>query len=372
MAGDARGGGRATLRTIADRAGVHPSTASRVLTGGGRVSESTAARVRAIAEELGYEPDLVARSLRTRRTFAIGMVIPRLSDIVLSLMVEAASDRARETGYQVVTMSTRDRDAEQGVLVEMLLDRRVDGLILATAAMEDPVPDALAARGVPFVLLNRLSGAHPAVTGDDELGGYLATRHLLTQGHIRIGIVAGPPHVSTAVLRLRGFRRAHEEAGLAVDPDLVVHSSFSIEGGEEAGAQLLAPESRPTAVFAVNDFAAIGVMAAARDQRLAIPDDVAVIGYNDVAIAERLPIPLSSVALPLEEMGKFAVDLLLEQLAEKDMRSVLLPPTLHVRTSSTRSGRRIEGLEFPPRPPTPEEDAAALASLREAIAEEPW
>jgi LacI family transcriptional regulator len=327
-------GGRATLRTIAERAGVHPSTASRVLTGAGRVGAATAARVRAIAEEVGYEPDLVARSLRTRRTFAIGMVIPRLTDIVLSLMVEAASDRARETGFQVVTMSTRDRDAEQGALVEMLLDRRVDGLILATAAMQDPVPDALLRRAVPFVLLNRRSGSHPSVTGDDERGGYLATSHLLAQGHTRVGIVAGPPHVSTAALRLAGFHRAHTDAGLAVDPSLVVHSPFSIEGGEEAGARLLASANRPTALFAVNDFAAIGVMAAARDQRLTIPGDLAVVGYNDVPIAARLPIPLSSVALPLEEMGRTAVDVLLEQLAGNEKRSLILPPALHVRMSS--------------------------------------
>lgn len=338
---DGRGTRRATLRTIADRAGVHPSTASRVLRSMPvRVTEATAARIRAVAEELAYEPDIQAQGLRTRRTSAIGIVIPRLTDMVLSLMVEGASERARKCGYQAITMSTRDRDEEQDSLVELLLDRRVDGLILATVHLDDPLPDELARRGVPFVLLNRRSKDHPSVSSDDELGGYLATRHLLDQGHTRIGIVAGPRAVSTAALRLAGFRRAHAEAGLDVDDALVVHSLFDLDSGESATNRLLDLPDPPTAIFAVNDFAAIGAMAVLRDRQLRVPDDVALVGYNGVLIASRLPVSLSTIAIPLEQMGRLAVDALLEQFEGRASESVILTPTLQAGASSLRSTPR--------------------------------
>lgn len=327
--------GRATLRSIAERAGVHPSTASRVLRSApNRVSETTAERIRAIAAELAYEPDVQAQALRTRKTLAIGIVIPRLTDMVLSLMVEAASEQARKRGYQAITMSTRDRDEDQSMLVDLLIDRRVDGIILGTVSMEDPLPDDLLRRGVPFVLLNRRSGAHPSVCGDDELGGYLATAHLLEQGHRRIGLVAGPERVSTSVLRLAGYRRAHEEAGLRVDANLIINSLFGVEAGETAAGQLLDLPDPPSAIFAVNDFAAIGAMGAVGARGLRIPLDIAVVGYNGIPIASRLPVPLSTVALPLEEMGRRAIDALLEQLAGRPSASLVLPPVLQVGASS--------------------------------------
>jgi LacI family transcriptional regulator len=334
MAG--RPSGKATLRTIAEAAGVHPSTASRVLNSdeSARVGDETAERVRRVAAKLGYEPHPWARSLRTNRTLMVGLIIPRLTDVVLAQMFEAAEDRAREHGYQAVTLSTRDRPDEERRLVNLLLDRRVDGLILATSLLEDPLLDELEEQGVPFILMNRCSGAHPAVRGDDELGGYLAAKHLLARGHRRIGFAAGPVRVSTAALRLNGFRRAHREAGVDLDESLIVESSFAVDGGVTAGGKLLGLPEPPTAIFAVNDSTALGVMAAARDLGIRVPEEVALVGYNDSEIAGVLPVPLSSVALPLEEIGRLAVDLLLERIAGQAPRTVVLPPRLKVRASS--------------------------------------
>lgn len=328
--------GVVTIYEIAEAAGVHPSTASRALSPGtkGRISTETADRIRRIATELEYEPHPWARSLRTHRTLTIGVILPRLTDGVLARIGEAAEDRARDHGYIAVTLSTHDHHENQGRLVGLLLDRRVDGLILATAARNDPLVDQLAERQVPFVLLNRRSGHHPSVSADDELGGYLATRHLMGLGHERIGMVAGPQQFSTGALRLKGYRRALKEAGVSPERSLIVPSSFSISGGLEAATSLLGSASRPGAIFCINDSTAIGVMAAARDLGMAVPDDVALVGYNDTDVAPMLQPPLSSVAIPLEEMGRLAVDCLVRQIEGRKPESITLPPRLKIRASS--------------------------------------
>lgn len=325
-----------TIYTIARIAGVHPSTASRALNPRSkqRISSETAERIRQIAAELGYEPHPWARSLRTNRTFTIGVVLPRLTDGVLARMGEFAEDRARDHGFIAVTLSTHDQQEDQGLLVDLLLERRVDGLILATPAIEDPLLDDLESRHVPFVLMNRASKRHPSISADDELGGYLATRHLVGVGHEQIGIVTGPLEFSTAALRLEGYSRALREVGMAVDDRLIAHSSFHMTGGVAAGTALLSTKTRPTAIFCVNDSTAIGVMAAAWSLGLQIPEDVALVGYNDTEVAAMLQPPLSSVAIPLEKMGRLAVDALLERVDGGSPDSVLIQPQLTIRGSS--------------------------------------
>jgi len=250
-------------------------------------------------------------------------------------MFEAAEDFARTFAYQAVTSSTRDIDEEERRLVRGLTDRRVDGVILATATLDDPLLDELEAQRIPFVLLNRRSGNHPVVRGDDELGAYLATRHLISNRHERIGFISGPSGISTAEDRRAGYRRALAEASIPFDASLVVESSFAAEGGARAATELLSREAPPTAIFAVNDATALGAMAVARDLGMAIPRDLAVVGYNDTELASMLPVPLSSVAVPVHEMGEVAVQLLLERIAGKPARSVVMSPRLVARASST-------------------------------------
>lgn len=325
-----------TIKTIADAAGVHPSTVSRALdpNNSSKVKSETVRRVKRVAESLGYEPNPWARSLRTRKTMTLGLLLPRLTDTVLASMFEAAADRAREFGYQAMTVSTREDPEEEGRLAELLLERRVDGLIFATCRLDDPLPRRIASRGTPFVLMNRASADFPVVRTDDELGGYLATRHLLGLGHRRIGVIAGRPDVSTAAYRLRGYRAALMEAGLKVDDDLVVPSEFAASGGVVAGGQLLSMRNRPTAILAVNDSTAVGAISVARDLGLRIPDDLSVVGYNDDQLASLLPVPLTSVKAPLEQMGRSAVDMLLDRIGGGDPASIVLPPSLVARASS--------------------------------------
>lgn len=327
---------RVTLKTIAELADVHVSTVSRALNPeeADKVHPRTLRRVRALAEELGYEPDPWGRSLRTRRSMSIGLLLPRLVDGVLALMFEAAEDRARTHGYQAVTSSTRDRPNEQARLVAALRERRVDGLVLATTVIDDPLLDKLADDDVPFVLMNRSSDLHLSVAGDDVAGGRLATEHLLEQGHTRIAMMSGPRNVSTAANRTAGYREALTACGVPIDDDLVVWSSFLVEDAYRDIAPLLDLPDRPSAVVAVNDVTAIGVLAAARDRGLRVPEDLAVVGYNDSPIARMLPVPLSSVHIPLERMGALAVDLLISRLRGEAPTSITLVPELVVRTSS--------------------------------------
>lgn len=343
-AGSAKHGprGAVTLRTLADAAGVHVSTVSRALNPAEahKVSDATVARIRRLAEEHGFEPNPWARSLRTNRTRLIGLIIPRLVDGVLAIMFEAAAARAQDFGYQAITFSTQDRDEEQGHLIDVLLERRVDGLIIATATERDHTLDRLTDEGIPFVLMNRASGDHPVVRSDDVLGARMATEHVIAAGHERIAMLAGPDGVSTSSLRRQGFREAHHAHGMSLDERLIVPCTFHADGALKVADELLGLAQPPTAIVAVNDATAIGAMAAARDRGLSIPHDLAVIGYNDSPIAAMLPVELSSIAVPLEEVGRLSVQMLMRRLDGEEVESVVIPPTLKPRRSTAPDATR--------------------------------
>lgn len=331
-------GHKATLKSIAEAAGVHPSTVSRALMGmpGSRIPEATAERIRRAAKELDYEPNPWAKSLRTQRAMMVGLAIPRLTDVVLGQMFEAAQWRARDYGYQTMTVSA-EKEGTEGISIKSLMDRRTDGLILATATLRDPFLRVIETSDVPFVLLNRSSGKYPAVCGDDALGGYIATKHLLGRGHTRIGHISGPASVSTGKLRAQGYRKALREAGLAPDTDLVVPGEFDAASATKAAERLLGLRERPTAIFAVNDISALAAMAVARRHGLRVPDDLAVIGYNDSEMSSLLPIPLTTVRVPLPEMGRLAVELLMKRMNGEDVGSILMKPEVVARESSGTS-----------------------------------
>lgn len=327
--------GKPTLKSIAEAAGVHPSTVSRALMGkpGTRIPAATIERINRAARELNYEPNPWAQSLRTQRAMMIGLAIPRLTDVVLAQMFEAAQWRARDFGYQTITVGA-EAEGPHGTAVKGLIDRRVDGLILATAMLRDSFLPEIERLGVPFILLNRSSRDYPAVCGDDKLGGYLATRHLVEAGHTRIGHIAGPGDSSTGKYRAQGYQRALREAGISFDPALVRQGKFDATSALAAAEQLMSLPTPPTAIFAVNDISALAAMAVARRHGLRIPDDLAVIGYNDSEVSSLLPIPLSSVRVPLLDMGRLSVELLMRRINGEKVESVLMTPELVPRESS--------------------------------------
>lgn len=330
--------GRATLRTIAHLAGVHVSTVSRVLAPGDRppartASPITAARIRAVADQLGYVPNPHATGLRSHRSNLVGVLAPRLSDIVFASIYEGIEEAAGERGLHTFVANSRDDPAQRALKVQMLLDRRVDGLVLGDAPLDGVFADGLAECGIPFVLVNRRAGDHPSVTCDDYLGGRLVAEHLLGLGHERAAVIAGVAYASTAVDRTAGFVDRYAEAGLPIPRNHIVFSSFDVAGGRAAATELLGRRRRPTALFAVNDFAAIGALGTLRDKGLLPGEDVAVVGFNDVSVAADLPVPLTTVRSSMHEMGRRAAHLLTERLAGRETPSERLRPILIVRSS---------------------------------------
>jgi LacI family transcriptional regulator len=330
--------GDVNLQAIAALAGVHISTASRVL----RQAEPTkgwsasAQRVIAAAAELGYRPNRLAASLRTRRSNTIGVVMPRLADTVIATICQSVESAARSAGYQLLLTTPPDDMGAQLDAVDFLLSRQVDGLIVSSLHLSSPNP-RLMDLPVPVIATNRHPGDWvPAVVGDDVEGGRMATEHLLALGHRRIGVIAGPRHASTAVERVAGFRLAHEQRDLAVDDALVVHSDFEVEGGVVGAHTLLSLSDPPTAIFAVNDTAAIGVMGAARQRGLRVPDDLSIVGYNDISVVAQLPTPMTTVHSPTALMGTVAVERLLAAIGDGALQGATLPVSLVVRSSTGR------------------------------------
>jgi LacI family transcriptional regulator len=325
------------MREVARKVGVNKSTVSRVLSGKSPMGASpeTAEAIRDAARELGYFVDPWAASLRTQRTQTIGVLLPRLTDSVLAMIFEAIDEVATQAGYQVLVASTGDDVEEQRRRVQLLEGRRVDGMVITTARVDDEkYLDELRDRGVRFVLANRAVGRHLVARGDDRGGGMQATRHLLAAGHRRIGIIAGATYARTSADRTQGYRDALAESDIDLDPRLVVESGPHVDEGVRGARELLAVDPPPTAIFAVNDQIAVGAMAAIKDAGLQVGSEVAVVGYNDTPLSSRLPIPLSSVHHPVDAIGRLAMQSLLALLDGQQPDSVTLPVHLTVRASS--------------------------------------
>ncbi|MBP1135027.1 LacI family transcriptional regulator [Arthrobacter sp. PvP023] len=323
-----------TLRDVAAASGVSVSTASRALDERGASKSAAAAHVRKIAEELGYRRNSFASSLRRGETRTLGVLVPRLSDTVMALMFEELERAAAGRGYFAMVATSGDDPEDERRAAETLLDRNVDGLILATARLDDELPRLLRQRGVAHALVLRTDGESPSAIGDDEVGGYLAVRHLIDLGHRDIAVVTGPSFTSSAVARLAGARRALEEAGIQTPEEWLIAAGYGIENGYSAGESLLGVNRvrRPTAIFAANDNIAMGIMAAAHRVHVTVGEDLALVGYNDTPLAARLPTPLSSVRVPLDQIATTAIDLIVNPGKEPRIRKSM--PALIPRASS--------------------------------------
>lgn len=337
----------ATLKEIAELTGVHISTVSRVL----RQSEppdgwsDAALRIRQTAQDLGYQPNPWAASLRTRRTKVVGAVMSRLDDGVIATMFTGVQQASEDAGYSVIMSSPADSPEAIRHAVELISSRQVDGLIISSVHRPSgDLLNSLNTSGAPIVLLSRHADSQlPSVTGDDRQGGLLAARHLIELGHHRLGVVAGPAHASTAHDRVRGFLEGVAEARLSLPDDVVVPSEFEVAGGVDAANVLLRRSPRPTAVFAVNDTAAIGVLGVARDLGLRVPDDLSVVGFNDIPVVSQLPVPLTTIRSQAHEMGATAARQLLRMVGDETVESVTLPVELVVRASTGPAPRETSG-----------------------------
>ncbi|MBE1491563.1 LacI family DNA-binding transcriptional regulator [Plantactinospora soyae] len=341
-----------TLQDVADRAQVHRATASRALNPATRslVNAETADRVERAAQALGYRPNPIARSLKTARSASIGLVIPDLTNPLFPPIARGVEDVLGAVGYNAWIVNTDNDPAREAAAVESMRSRNVEGYVFATARLEHPLLEQLAAAESPVVLVNRRAGRSdiPSVTADDATGVSLAMRHLVELGHRRIVHLAGPQGLSTGLSRLRAFRQALADHDLDNAPErLVVCRSFTESAGAEAVHGLLSAGVDFTAVLAGNDLLALGCYDALGEQGLRCPEDVSVVGFNDMPFIDKLSPPLTTVRIPHYELGAEAARLLLEGLNEpqRHPRSILLPPTLVVRRSTappagTTTGRQ--------------------------------
>lgn len=334
---------RARLKDVAELAGVHPGTASRALNAETRplLNDDTARRVLAAAEELGYRPNPIARGLKTSRSYTVGVLIPDLQNPLFPPIVRGIQDRLDEAGYTPLIANTDNDPDRELVAFETLRARQVDGFITATAHRDQGMPGEVGQLERPVVLVNRRleGGELPAVVGDDRAGTRLAVEHLVELGHRQIAHLAGPQDLSTGHLRHEGYLEAIANAGLEVDEKLIlVGDAFLESEGERLCRDLLASGREFTAIVAGNDLMALGCYDAFVDRGLRCPDDVSVVGFNDMPFADWFSPPLTTVRIPHYEIGTQAAALLLELLGDGDDKTahkqVLLQPTLVVRKST--------------------------------------
>src|ERR1700676_4929950 len=305
-----------TLKELAVRANVHPSTISRVANNdpGLRIAPATRSRIEALLRETGYQPNGIARGLKMRQTNVLAVVIPDVTNPSFAALFRGGEDAAAPGGFNMLLCNTDGAAERQRSHLQALEARRVDGVILASSFLRDPGVRDLRKQKVPYVLVNRFSdeGEDPFVGSDDLVGGRLATAHLLELGHRRVGHLAGRATVSTGVLRRRGYLAAHRLAGVAADPQLVVEAGYTEDGGAVAARRLLTLQDPPTALFAITDLAALGAAHAARSMGLRVPEDVAIVGYNDIPMASRVHPGLTTMHAPIHEVGSGPAGMLLD------------------------------------------------------------
>jgi LacI family transcriptional regulator len=330
-----------TIRDVARVAKVHPGTVSRALNAQTRalVNPETAERVLRAAAELGYRPNPIARGLKTNRSYTIGVLIPDITNPLFPPILRGIEDRLEDAGYTSLIVNTDNAAERERRQLEAMRARQVDGFISATARLDRQVLAEIAAGNIPLVLVNRSleDGSIPAVTVNDRQGIRLAVEHVAGLGHKRIGHIAGPQNTSTGHRRYLGFLEAMRAAGLAAPAaDVSFSNWFTEEEGARACGELLDAGRELTAIVAANDLLAIGCYDALEARGLSCPEDISIVGFNDMPFVDRLRPPLTAVRVPQREIGTVAADLLLQRLVDgsQSAREILLEPTLSIRGST--------------------------------------
>jgi LacI family transcriptional regulator len=334
--------GRVTLRDVAHHVGVHPSTVSRALNPETRhmVTGEIAAKVAEAAQSLGYRPNPMAYSLKTNRSLTVGVIIPDLTNPLFPPIIRGVEDELGKHGYTAVIANTDNDFDRERVILDRMRARRVDGLILATARRDDPLLAEYRADGVPLVLVNRDVDDHSirSVINDDVEGIRLAIAHLAGLGHRRIADIAGPQALSTGFQRHQAYRDAMAARGLEIDDGLIMFcDAYSVEAGRRAMSGLIASRRDFTASLAGNDLIALGCYDALREAGLNCPDDISIVGFNDMPFIDKMAPPLTTVRIRHYDIGAQAARVLLsemdngEELSDEQIR---LPCELIIRGST--------------------------------------
>lgn len=327
-----------TIKHVAARAGVSFTTVSHVLNSTRRVSDSARQRVEAAIAEMGYAPSAVARALKMSETLILGVIVPNITNPFFAELTRGIEDRCRQTDYSVFLCNTDDDPQRQARYLQRLLERRVDGLLLAAAAADAvPLVRRLEAAHVPTVVIDRtLPGlAADLVRVDHQAGAALGVEHLIGLGHRRIACLAGPSPFAVSRARVAGWRQAMNDAQLPIDERWLYEGDFSAAAGHAMTSRLLA-EHDVTAIFAGNDLLAIGALRAAAERGVSVPAQLSVIGFDGIDVGGYVYPALTTVAHPIRTMGEMAASVLFERLASGPgaRRDVVLPTTLLIREST--------------------------------------
>jgi LacI family transcriptional regulator len=329
----------ATIHDVAQRAGVSPITVSRVINHSGYASQETRERVEAAVAELGYVPNRLARSLRSKRTHTLALVLTDITNPFFTTVARGVEDTASDAGYTVIFCNTDESETEEQKYLQVVLQQQVDGVLLVPARSTGESVEMIQKQNTPVVVLDRRMppGACVDVVRCESVeGAYQLVKLLIDLGHRQVAAISGPRLVSTAEDRVIGYRRAMADAGLG-QTEIVYYGAFTQESGYEMAQQLLALQSPPTAVFAANNLIAIGALKAVQDAGLRVPEDIAMVAFDDLP-ANLLVFPFLTVAVqPAYEMGQRATQLLLSRLNDPmspGCQEVVLPFELVVRQSS--------------------------------------
>jgi len=328
----------ATIREVAENAGVSYATVSHVINNTRVVSPETRERVLAAMSSLNYRPNALARSLRQGKTNTIGLVLPDSANPFFAEISRSIEDESFKKGYSVFLCNTELDTKRELFYVDVLSKKQVDGIIFVAAGDQADSLDFLLRENMPVVMIDRdLPNVEvDAVLTDHQLGGFLATHHLLELGHKRIACIAGPSSITPSAERIIGYRNALEQAGISYDENLVIRGDYHAQSGMEITHFILKMNPRPTAIFALNDLMALGALRAAAEAGYSIPKDLAVVGYDDLELARFTNPPLTTIAQPKKEIGAQAVNLLVDRISRKNRppSHLVLVPELIIRRST--------------------------------------
>ncbi|MBM7702615.1 LacI family DNA-binding transcriptional regulator [Metabacillus iocasae] len=339
-----------TIKDVASLANVAPSTVSRVIANSSRISEKTKKRVRSAMEELGYHPNIIARSLANKSTQAIGLVMPSSADKVFQNPFFPEVLRGISTGAhekkQALYMSTGETEEEifQEV-VQMVQGRRVDGLILLYSKVDDQVLTYLQERDIPFVVVGKPYKDNDCITyvDNDNFGaGREATEYLINLGHENIAFIGGSLQLVVTIDRLTGYDKAIQNAGLTYRDEYVVHEEFLQRGGKEAVYELMSLKDRPTALVVADDLMALGVLNTLDEMNISVPEDISVISFNNVLISELARPALTSVNINIFELGYQAIRSLIDQIESPYhiVKQIRIPHEIVERQSCKRINKK--------------------------------
>jgi LacI family transcriptional regulator len=331
---------KTTIKDIARKANVSHTTVSRALNNKSRIKNETKEKILSIAKELNYRPDFVARSLVMRRTKTLGLVITTIANPFYTELSQGIEATAISLGYNIILCSTNYDLSAEKKFVDMLQSKGVDGIIFTSAHMGDPNIIGLAEEGFPIILVNRRT-YHPIVRNkvdyvgvDNILGGFLAVEHLIRLGHERIGVIGGSSESSVGFERLEGGKKALATYGLEAVGDYFLEGDFLKGSGYQGGKKFLEMDEPPTAIFATNDYMALGAYQAIMEEGIRVPEGIALVGFNDIEFTSMKGIELTTIGQKKYEMGALAVRTLVERIEGGKVgppKEIILEPELIIR-----------------------------------------